>query len=174
MSKLFPAMLLTLACAQARQSSPSVSPGSTPLAPPSSILAVLAHRDALRLDSTQATELLEIQKQLEHENNEVRDRFAAPARSEASGHDASGPGPLGRHRSLGEGHGGTGSHPQPVDRAEAFAQAVADNDTRAFLRTEPVFHKDQWERAREIAERYRMDYADRQDSLRWQGTEHAK
>jgi hypothetical protein len=55
-----------------------------------------------------------------------------------------------------------------VDREEALAQAVADNDTQAFLRTEPIFNKDQWERARAIAEKYRADYADRREALKTQ------
>jgi hypothetical protein len=170
MKRLLLVPALALACAHApeapRQSSPA---RPEPLPPPSSIVAVLAHRDELGLDDRQVAQLLEVQKQLEHEDAEARDRLAAPApppNKVQQEHGASG----GR---AGHRHGGSrrsdeaAARPGPVDREEAMAQAFGDNDTTAFLRAEPVFSRSQWDRARDIAERYRTDYADRREARKW-------
>jgi len=151
------AALLALACARAQKAPPAPAA----LASPDSIAAVLAHRGELALDDEQAAALLKIEKELQREDAEARDRLAA--------REATTPGGTGRpsrRRGRGGEASGEPSRPERADREEALAEAVAENDTRAFLRTKPIFQADQWRRAREIAEQYRVDYADRREALK--------
>ena len=112
-------------------------------------------------------QLLQAQRQLERQNAETRDRLAVPARRTGPGQGESGGDRPARRRALlgGNERGGEAHRPDALGE-EAVARALAEDDTRAFLQTEPIFHGDQWERAREIAERYRIEYAERREALK--------
>jgi hypothetical protein len=159
-------ILSVLACAQANEKPRAewATGGPASLPPPSSILAVLAHRDELLLDDKQVAQLVELQRQLERDDIEAQEKLAAPARDGAGRPDGSGRPGLHRGR-----FGGPRRHDEssgkPVDREEVVAAAVADNDTRAFLRVEPILSAEQWDRARAIAEKYRAEYSDKRDAL---------
>jgi len=160
---------LALGCARA-PTRPSPAPRPA-LPPPSSILVVVAHRDEMELDDGQVAQLLALQKQLERQDKESREKLTSGAVSRAS-QRALGDSPPG-HRRGGGGFGGgrRGGEPprrseQPLDREEALAQAFADNDTQILLQAEKVFTAMQWERAKAIAEKYRMEYADRREALK--------
>jgi hypothetical protein len=190
-------LALALSCVHTPEPpQPSAVPGPAPatsrptaLPPPSSIVAVLAHREDLGLNDTQVAQLLEAQQQLERQDTEAREKLAcdgpATARVPAGAASAPGQGPPDQGPSgsrMGHHRGGLGGNRRsgdiqkhgPADREEALAQAVADNDTHAFLHTEPIFNKDQWERARAIAEEYRANYADRREALKGRVKEQAK
>jgi hypothetical protein len=156
-------LLLSCARAPAVRDGTSGRPGS--LSPPSSILAVLAHRQDLALDDGQVARLLQLQKDLEQKNAESKDLLTeSPAPKSTPG--TTGARPPRRSRGMG-GSGGSGdAHAGPLDREEAFAEVSADNDTRTFLAAEPIFHRDQWDRARDYAEKYRIDYAEQREGLR--------
>jgi len=164
MNPSLPAVLAIL-CAQA-PATPALSPSERLAAfpPPSTVRAVLAHRAELGLDDGQASRLLEIQRQLDRDNVETRNRLAAPAqgKGKAGGADVSAEG----RRQHGHREGGRKAGAEPVDRGEALAQALADNDTRVFLRAEPIFREGQWDRALAIGEKYRMGYSDEREALK--------
>jgi len=152
-----PAALLALGCAQAQKAPPA--PAALP--PPDSIAAVLAHRGELAIDDRQAAALLAIDQELQRQDAEARDRLAAPDPTSKTGS-----GRPSRRRGQGGAASGEPFRPEREDREEALAEAVAENDTRAFLRTEPIFQAEQWRRAREIAEQYRVGYSDRREALK--------
>jgi hypothetical protein len=136
---------------------------------PSSIRAVLARREELRLEEAQVARLSEIQADLDREDAELRDRFVRLAsRRGASRSDANDGAPQGsaprrrgrRAEPAGERATGRADGAAPRSTDDSVEHAFEDADTRAFLRAEPVFTQAQWERAREIAERYREDFED--------------
>jgi len=165
MSGALAAALAALLCAQAPPGpEPAPKDGPAALPPPSTVRAVLAHRKELGIDEGQAAQLLQIQARLDRENDETRNRLHAPAPGRSGSLAAN---PDGR-RHLGRQDGRKGD--EPVGREEALANALADNDTRAFLGAEPIFRPGQWERALRIAEKYRMDYADEREALQRRAT----
>lgn len=166
MSQALPFVAVALAIAQVPKSPETTHPESlATLQPPSSIQAVMAHRRELGLDEKQVSQLLDIQKKLDHENAVARNEPPAPMKPKSTGADTSG----GGRSHFGHYDGGHRKDSEAVDREEALAQATADNDTRAFLSAEPIFHSGhQWERALDIAEKYRVDYSDKREALKRQ------
>jgi len=163
--------LLALGCAETPRAPPPAPPVAD-LPPPSSILVVVAHRDELGLDDRQVSQLLALQKDLERLDAKAREDLAAGGANKAR-QRASSDGAQGRRRGgFGGGRGGGGAprHPEePVDREEALAQAYGDNDTQTLLQAEKVFTASQWERVQAVAEKYRMEYADRREALKRSG-----
>jgi hypothetical protein len=173
MNRFLVAAVLICACAQAPARPPRAPPGSASLPhaslpPPSSIVAVLAHRGELALDDKQVGQLMDIQKQLDRENAEAQEGLAPRAERRASRQGAGGQDRPARQRGgPGGNRGGSETrHPASTDRDEALAESLGNNDAQAFLLAEPVFTASQWERARVIAEKYRVDYSDRREAAR--------
>jgi hypothetical protein len=178
MNRLLPFAALLIACASTPQATrpSSTAGGREVLPPPSSILAVLAHRDGLTLDDGQVATLLEIQRRLDGENADAREKLSTPSERKTPRQGPSGDVQPEQHRSAPAGirKGSARDSGEPRDREEVFAQAAADNDTRAFLHSEPIFSRGQWERARDIAEKYRIDYAERREAWKRQAPEQAR
>ena len=174
-ARLWVAVALGLACAGPQKPRPAPERPPPRLPPPSSILAVLGHREELALDGGQVAQLVEIQRELDRENAEASESAAAAAAKGAAPKGAGGDGRPARP------HGAPGGsrrdkRAEPANAEEALYEAVSENDTRAFLRAEPIFSKakGQWDRAREIAESYRADYADRWEKARRPGSGSAR
>ena len=167
---------LALACALAlgcaRAPPPPTAPLAAELPPPCSVLAVAARRDELGLDDWQVAQLLALQKELERLDAKSSQELGSGATSMAS-QRAAGDTTGGRRRGGLAGGRRGGEAPrrlgEPVDREEALAQAFADNDTQVILQAEKAFTASQWERVRAIAEKYRMEYADRREDLKRRG-----
>jgi hypothetical protein len=144
-----------LACAQApSRPAPHTAPPAGPRLPRSSIMAVLEHRNELELDDAQVAKLLDIEKELERRQDEVRPvRQPARPSDNAGRGDDSGPRRGGHNRGAGDAPRGRtrprASPPGSVDRV------LDDADTEAYYQAENVLKIEQRERAREIAEQYR-------------------
>jgi len=167
------ATFLASACAHAPEGPPHPPTSPAPVPAPSSILAVLAHRDELGLDDRQAARLVEMQQQLERKNAETRQRVASTAPKASSRDGARGEGRPPRQRGA-PGRSGAARQPGPADRDEALTRALDDNAPRAFLRTEAVFTEGQRARARDLAEKYREDFEDRRERAKREAEERAR
>jgi hypothetical protein len=160
-------------CATA-ETAPASSPAEAPLPPlpRSSIAAVLAHRNELRLTAEQVNALGELDDQLQkaraalESGARTRRAQGSPAGAAAGGSRMGGGGGMGRGmrggRRMAGGRPGAGE----VRQGTPLEQRLDDLDTEAYLHAESVLTEAQQGPAREIAEQYREALADRREAAR--------
>lgn len=170
-----PLVFLGLACASTQKPARNLA-DLRPL-PRSSIAAVLAHAGELELTDDQKQKLEELDLQREKQAAAYRDEVpkAEPKKGDASssggrrgGSEGGMGGGIGGGMGGGMGGGRRGGG-QPVEtrgpsseeRAKAAEKKIDDLDTAAYLEAEKALSDGQRERAREVAEKYREDLAER-------------
>lgn len=180
--------LLGLACATAQPVAPlPPDPATLPPLPHSALAAVLGHRGELELTDEQVRLIQRLDDHLVEENAaitaeaakepppEKRKREESSTTSEDTHFNEGGSG-VGMGGMGGMGGRGGGRHPTEKKKAVASAPVPVDkslqerldeNDSDAYENAErSVLKKEQTERAREIAEKYREEIIERREMAR--------
>jgi hypothetical protein len=174
--------LLGLACAAAKPVPLPPDPATLSPLPRSSLAAVLAHRGDLDLTDDQVRLLTRLDDQLYDENSAIQVEAAKEPPPEKRPEKEP---PADNHFNAGSdtgmGMGGRGGRrggqpreskpvPKPVPVDKSLQERLDGNDTEAYENAErSVLQKDQTERAREIASKYREELFDRREMARKRG-----
>ncbi len=181
-SRLAPiACLLGLACATAQPVPLPPDPATLPPLPRSSLAAVLGHRGELDLTDEQVRLLQRLDEHLQEENAAIVAEAKKEPPPEPRKKDEPLQQPDTNQFNQGSGMGmGMGGHarkasaqhtksvaPTPTPSDKSVQERLDDNDTEAYENAErSVLKKEQTERAREIAGKYREDLYDRREMAR--------